>query len=58
MITRLCFIGMCLALAGCGVDGAPVRPSVTAGIGLSQDGISTHGAAQLRKGPLAVILGF
>lgn len=30
------------ALAGCGVDGAPIRPSLDTGVTVGENGVQTH----------------
>jgi len=45
-------------LAGCGVDGEPVRPSLNAGVSVSQNGVHTGGSLGLNKGPFNLRLGF
>ncbi|SIT78260.1 hypothetical protein [Pontibaca methylaminivorans] len=47
-----------LALAACGVDGEPVRPSVGAGVGISSGGrIHTGGSIGLHRSPVSLHLG-
>ena len=43
-----------LALAGCGADGEPVRPSYNATLSGGSDGVRLGGGVGLRKGPLSV----
>ena len=47
-----------LALAACGADGDPIRPEVTQTIGISNDGIGTQTGVTLRRGPVAIGVGF
>ena len=42
------------ALAGCGVDGEPVAPALTARVGLGTQGVSASGGVAIRKGPFAI----
>ncbi|MEP2718542.1 hypothetical protein [Pseudophaeobacter sp.] len=54
-------IGVALLGAGlsaCGVDGEPVRPSVNAGVGVSNSGVHAGGTVGLHKGPVNIFLGF
>lgn len=46
-----------LALAGCGADGEPVQPTVSANIGVGSGGAYVGGGVGLRKGPLGIYLG-
>lgn len=46
------------ALTACGVDGEPVQPTVSAGVGVSSSGVNVGGAVGLHKGPLSLYLGF
>ena len=46
-----------LALASCGADGAPIRPTANAGISVGTNGVTTNANVGLRKGPIAVIFG-
>lgn len=41
---------ICLALAGCGADGEPVRPSANLDVGVSSSGVHTGASVGLRKG--------
>ena len=45
-------------LTACGVDGEPVQPTVSAGVGVSSSGVNVGGAVGLHKGPLSLYLGF
>jgi hypothetical protein len=44
-------------LAACGVDGAPLRPSATVGVGIGTSGVSVGGKASVGKGPVTVSVG-
>ena len=46
-----------LALAGCGADGEPVQPTVSANVGVGSGGAYVGGGVGLRKGPLGIYLG-
>lgn len=48
-----------LAVAGCGVDGEPIQPTMNLGLGLSTDG-SAHvgGGVGLSQGPVSLFMGF
>ncbi|MEP1330250.1 MULTISPECIES: hypothetical protein [Rhodobacterales] len=50
-------IGLVLVSA-CGVDGEPVRPSLNAGVGVSNSGVHAGGSVGLHKGPVNIFLGF
>jgi hypothetical protein len=43
-----------LTLTGCGIDGAPLKPSAGASINIGTNGISTSAGVGVRKGPLSV----
>lgn len=45
-------------VSACGVDGEPVRPSLNAGVGVSNSGVHAGGTVGLHKGPLNILLGF
>lgn len=45
-------------VSACGVDGEPVRPSLNAGVGVSNSGVHAGGSVGLHKGPLNIFLGF
>ena len=47
-----------ILLAGCGVDGEPVQPSMNVGIGVGSSGTHTYGGLGLNQGPLSIFLGF
>ena len=42
------------ALASCGVDGAPIKPTVSAGINVGSGGVKTGVNLGASKGPLSV----
>lgn len=46
-------------LAGCGVDGDPIPPSLNAGLGVSGDGnVIARGGVGFGKGPVSLYFGF
>ncbi|NIZ12487.1 hypothetical protein [Phaeobacter sp. HF9A] len=57
-MTRVLFaLAVALSLAACGVDGEPVRPSLNAGLGISNSGVHLGGALGVSKGPVSVSVG-
>ena len=44
-------------LAACGVDGAPLRPSASVGVGIGTSGVTVGGKASVGKGPVTVSVG-
>ncbi len=54
----LMFSGLCLvALAACGVEGAPVRPSLDAGVSVTPGGIFPSVGVGVSKGPVSLRVG-
>lgn len=52
------FLIAALVLAACGVEGDPVRPTVSAGVGVSSGGsVHTRGNVGLHQGPVSLYLG-
>jgi len=47
-------LGLASALAGCGADGAPVRPSLDVGVSVGSGGVSVKSRAKVQKGPVTV----
>ncbi|MGB1207906.1 MAG: hypothetical protein ACPG7W_01770 [Paracoccaceae bacterium] len=47
-------LGMAALVAGCGVDGAPLKPELSTSIKLGRDGLSSESRASVRKGPVTV----
>ncbi|SCZ50049.1 hypothetical protein [Epibacterium ulvae] len=45
-------------VAGCGVDGEPIRPTLNAGVGVSSNGVHLGGRVGANKGPVSVTVGF
>ncbi|MDR9483797.1 MULTISPECIES: hypothetical protein [Sediminimonas] len=41
-------------LSGCGVDGAPLRPSLNAGVSVGTSGVTPGASVGLRKGPFSL----
>lgn len=56
-LSFLCLLAI-TTLAACGVDGEPIRPSLNAGVGVSDSGVHTNGRVGLHKGPFSVLFGF
>ena len=57
-MTRLAAALMSLSLlAACGADGEPVRPSLNAGVGISNKGVSVGATAGVSAGPVRVSVG-
>lgn len=46
-----------LALAACGADGAPVRPSASVGVGVGSGGVDLGGSFGVTDGTLSVGIG-
>lgn len=44
------------ALAGCGADGEPIKPTVSGSVSIGTGGISTSAGVAARKGPVGVSL--
>jgi hypothetical protein len=54
----LIFSGLALTLlAACGVEGAPVRPSLDAGVSITPGGIYPAASVGVNKGPVSVRVG-
>jgi hypothetical protein len=52
------FGGLALILvAACGVEGAPVRPSLDAGVSITPGGIHPAASVGVNKGPVSVRVG-
>lgn len=47
-------LAVAATVAACGVDGEPLKPSATAAVTLTPDGLSTSGGVSVRKGPISV----
>ena len=50
-------LGM-LALAGCGADGEPIRPTYSAGVSGGSGGVNVGGGVGLSKGRVSLGVGF
>ena len=46
-----------IALAGCGADGEPVQPTMSANIGVGSSGTHVGGGVGIRRGGLGIYLG-
>ena len=55
---RTALIVSLFAVAACGADGEPVRPSVSTTVSVGTDGIKTSTGVTVRKGPVTVGVGF
>lgn len=51
---RLCAALMLALLAGCGVDGEPIAPSMNANVGAGPHGVSGSAGVTVKNGPLSV----
>jgi hypothetical protein len=51
---RLLVLIALTALAACGADGPPLRPSLNTSVSVGTNGISTSTTASVRKGPVSV----
>lgn len=56
MIRAVLFLGL-VSLAACGADGAPVRPTLDAGVSVSPSGISTGAAVGVKSGNVGLTIG-
>lgn len=45
------------ALAACGADGEPIRPTLNGGVSISSSGIYPSASVGLNKGPVSVHVG-
>jgi hypothetical protein len=50
------FLGL-LALAACGADGPPLRPSASVGLGVGSEGVDLGGSFGLTDGTVSVGIG-
>lgn len=57
MLNLIAIAALAAGLAACGADGEPVRPSLNAGLGVSQNGVHAGGSVGLRKGPISLSVG-
>ncbi|MCL3881658.1 hypothetical protein [Marivita sp. GX14005] len=51
---RAALIAALFALAGCGADGPPLRPSMATTVTIGSDGIRTSTGVIVNKGPVSV----
>ncbi len=54
MKTMIAMMFSLLLVAGCGVDGAPLRPSLNAGLSLGASGLAPSASVGVRKGPVSL----
>jgi hypothetical protein len=55
---RVALIISFLALAACGADGPPIKPSMNTTVSVGSDGISTSTGVTVKSGPVTVGVGF
>ena len=55
---RILSILALVALASCGVDGEPVSPFGSVGVGVGSDGVSTSATVGAKAGNVSVAVGF
>lgn len=51
---RVIAFGALVALAACGADGEPIKPTLNAGVSLGSGGVNTNVSVGARKGPLSI----
>ncbi|MBU3260061.1 argininosuccinate lyase [Roseovarius sp. PS-C2] len=56
-MTRIFAALMLAALAGCGADGEPIRPTAQANVGVGSHGVSGSVGTTLRRGNVSVGMG-
>jgi len=57
--TRVMIILTLVTLAGCGIDGEPIQPTLNAGVGVSTNGnVHVGGGVGLHQGPVSLFFGF
>lgn len=44
-------------LAGCGADGEPIQPTMSASVGVGSGGTSVAGGVGVRRGPVGLFVG-
>ncbi len=54
MKTWIALMASMALLAGCGVDGEPLRPSFNAGLSVGTSGVTPGASVGLSKGPLSL----
>lgn len=58
MKSQIGFLMAALLLAGCGVEGEPVRPTMSAGVGVSAGGgVHARGNVGMHQGPVSLYVG-
>lgn len=55
---RMTAIGLVALIAGCGVDGEPVRPQAAATLTFASSGAHVGGVVGIGRGPLTLLWGF
>lgn len=53
----LCLLGALVLLAGCGVDGEPIRPSYNGSVSAGSDGVSAGVGTTIMRGNVSVHVG-
>lgn len=53
----LCLLGSLMVLAGCGVDGEPIRPSYNGSVSAGSDGVSAGVGTTIIRGNVSVHVG-
>ena len=53
---RLIAFGSLVALASCGVAGAPLTPELNAGVNVTPGGVTPSASVGAKKGPLSINL--
>lgn len=53
----LCLLGALVLLAGCGVDGEPIRPSYNGSVSAGSDGVSAGVGTTIIRGNVSVHVG-
>ncbi|MDW3118406.1 MAG: argininosuccinate lyase [Roseovarius pacificus] len=56
-MTRIFGVLMLAALAGCGADGEPIRPTAQASVGVGSHGVNGAVGTTLRRGNVSVGMG-
>ena len=51
---RIALVLGLLALAGCGADGDPIRPTATTSVTMGTSGVGVSTGVKVRKGPVTV----
>ena len=53
----LCLLSLLSVLAACGVDGEPIRPSVSGAVTINSGGVYPSVGVGVNQGPISVFLG-